>query len=126
VHMNEKFQYHYDNSTGIFYKYYYGLITIEEIYSSWDYAISNNLIPKGTKSFILDYRMASFNIKVNEYYRIAEYYRKRIDIFKNCKIAIITQTPKDVVIPALVETIDQGYFSKPFYTPEAAIEWVLK
>jgi hypothetical protein len=124
--MGKKFSYHYDDSTGILYKKYYGPITIEDIYSSWDYAIDNNLIPKGTKSFVLDYTSASFNIKIKEYTKIAEYYRNHLEIFRNCKIAVITQTPKDVVIPTLVESIDEGYYSKPFYTLEAAIDWVLK
>ncbi|MBK7630567.1 MAG: hypothetical protein IPJ23_07685 [Ignavibacteriales bacterium] len=124
--MVNKFKYQYDSSTGILFKYYYGPITIEDIHSSWDYAINNNLIPKGTRSFVLDYTAASFDIKVKEHTKIAEYYRNHLEVFKNCKIAIITQTPKDVVIPALVETIDEGYYSKPFYTLEAAIDWVLK
>jgi hypothetical protein len=124
--MEQKFSYRYDSSLGILYKDYFGLISLDDIYSSWDYAINNNLIPKGTRSFILDYRQASFNIRFSESPKIAQYYKAHLDIFRNCKIAIITQTPKDVVIPALVETQDEGYFSKPFYTPEAAIDWVLK
>ena len=124
--MNNKFKYQYDSSTRILFKYYYGKITIEDIYSSWDYAISNNIIPNGTRSFVLDYTAASFDIKVKEHTKIADYYKNHLEVFRNCKIAIITQTPKDVVIPALVETIDEGYYSKPFYTLEAAIDWVLK
>lgn len=124
--MRKKFKYQYDSSKGILFKYYYGLISIKDIYSSWDEAILNNTIPEGTRSFILDYTEASFDLKVQEYPKIAEYYRNHLEVFRNCKIAIITHTPKDVVIPSLVETIDEGYFSKPFYTLEAAIDWVLK
>jgi hypothetical protein len=124
--MENKFKYQYDSSTGILFKNYYGQITLEDIYASWDYAININLIPKGTRSFILDYTSASFDIKVREYPKIAEYYKNHLEVFKNCKIAVITQNSKDVVIPALVETIDEGYHSKPFYTLDAAIDWVLK
>lgn len=123
--MKEKFKYSFDESTGILYKYYYGAITLKDIYSSWDYAISNNLIPKETQGFILDYKEATFDIKIKEYAKIAEYYKEHLDIFRNQKIAIITQTPKDVVIPLLVESKDYGYSSKPFYTVEAAIRWIL-
>jgi hypothetical protein len=124
--MGNKFKFQFDTSTGILFKYYYGPITIDDIYSSWDDAISNNVIPKGTRSFVLDYTAASFDIKIKDHTKIAKYYRNHLEVFRNCKIAIITQTPKDVVIPALVETIDEGYHSKPFYTLEAAIDWVLK
>lgn len=124
--MEKKFAFQFDDSTRILYKHYFGLITLEDIYSSWDYAINNKIIPSGTRSYILDYREASFDIKIKEYHRIANYYADHLEVFKNCKIAIITQTPKDVVIPALVETKDKGYISKPFYSIEAAIDWVLK
>jgi len=124
--MMEKFKFVFDDSTGILYKYYYGSITIEDISSSWDYAIAHNLIPKNTKEFILDYRKATFQIKLTEYEMIADYYKQNLDIFRNKKIAIITQTSKDVIIPALVETKDDDYSSAPFYTLSAAINWVLR
>ncbi|MCW8850485.1 MAG: hypothetical protein OQJ81_10945 [Melioribacteraceae bacterium] len=123
--MDEKFKFVYDDETNILYKYYYGEIKLEDIISSWDYAINNNLIPKSTKGFIMDYRNASLGIKITESHKIAAYYKKNIDIFGNYKIAILTKNPKDIVIPTLVESKDDGYFSKPFYTLEAAIRWVL-
>ena len=123
--MEEKFKFVFDRVTGILYKYYYGSITLEDIFSSWDYAINNNLIPKETKGFISDYRKASFEINLSEYSRIADYFKKHLDIFGNKRIAVITQNPKDAVIPDLVETKDEGYLSRPFYTPEAAVQWVL-
>lgn len=124
--MEEKFKYEYDKETGILYKYYYGPITLEDIYSSWDYAIANNLIPKETKGFILDYRNGSLDISIKENHKIAEYYKEHIEIFGDFRIAVITQSVKDLTIPLLVELKDDGYASKPFYTVEAAIKWVLK
>lgn len=123
--MEKKYSYKYDDKSGIMFKSYYGLITINDIHSSWDEAINSKIIPDGTKSFVLDYREATFNFKVTESTKIAEYYRTHLDVFGNCKIAVVTQKPKDVVVPAIVETHDDGYLSKPFYTKEAAINWVL-
>jgi hypothetical protein len=123
--MEDKIKYRFDNSTGILYKYYSGTITIQDISSSWDEAISKKIIPENTKGFILDYTKADFDIKLNEVDRIPEYYRQHLDIFGNKKIAIITQTSKGIVVPILVEQKDSGYSSHPFYTLEAAIEWVL-
>lgn len=123
--MEAKFKYIFDNETGILFKHYFGFIAIEDINSSWDYAIENKIIPKGTKAFVLDYRNATFNIPLEEHNKIAEYYRKNLDTFRNSKIAILTQNSKDVIIPTLVELKDNGYVSKPFYTEESAIRWVL-
>lgn len=123
--MNEKFKYEFDTETGILFKYYYGSIRLEDIFSSWDYAIENNLIPPQKKGFLLDYRNASFDIKLSDYVKIPEYYVKHLDVFGDQKIAILTQSVQDVAIPTLVETKDHKYQSRPFYTIEAALKWVL-
>jgi hypothetical protein len=123
--MEEKVKYKFDDSNGILYKYYFGTITLDDIFASWNDAISNNIISKDTKGFILDYTKANFDIEFNELNKIPEYYKQHLDIFGNKKIAIITQSAKDIVFPILVEKKDSGYSSRPFYTLEAAIEWVL-
>ena len=97
--MKEKFQYKFDEATGILYKIYYGPITIDDISSSWDYAIENNMIPERIKGFILDYTNANFDLDVKEYSKIQEYYKEHLDIFGGHRIAILTQSQKDVVIP---------------------------
>lgn len=124
--MDKKFKYEFDQLTGIQYKFYFGLISIEDIASSWYFAFENNLIPQNVKGFILDYRNATFNFEIEDHIEISEFYKKHIDVFKNLKIAIITDKPKDVVIPILVKSKDSGYESRPFSTIEAAIIWVLK
>jgi len=123
--MEEKFKYSFDESTRILYNYYYGQITIDDIYSSWEYVISKHLIPEKTKGFIVDYRKATFNVKVREYSKISDYYKNHLDVFRNYKIAMITQNPKDIIVPLLVESKDEGYFTKTFFTEEAAVEWIL-
>lgn len=123
--MENKFEYKFNNSTGILFKTYYGLITIEDIESSWKYAFENGLIPKEKKGFILDYRNSNFNIKIDEHISIVNFYKKHLKIFGNYKIAILTLEPSDIVIPILVKSKDEGYSSRPFSTPEAAIAWIL-
>jgi len=123
--MENKFKYSFSNSTKILTKTYFGSITIEDIESSWEYAFENELIPKEKKGYILDYRNSNFKINIREYMAISDFYKKHIDVFRNYKIAVITEDPSDIVIPLLVETQDQGYKSKAFSTVEAAINWVL-
>lgn len=123
--MKKKFKYEFNNSLGILFKTYYGPITIEDILSSWEYAFENQLIPKDKKGFILDYRDSNFNIEISEYTAISDFYKKHIAVFGNYKIAIISEKSRDIVVPILVETKDDGYISRPFSTLEAAINWVL-
>jgi len=124
--METKIEYKFDPSSGILYKYHKGSITIKDIITSWESALNNGIIPnKAIKGFILDYLQANFNISIEDYMQIADCYTKHIDIFRNYKIAIITETPADIVIPILVKQLDKGYTSKPFCTVAEAIKWVL-
>jgi hypothetical protein len=125
LNLNKKFKYEFDRSSGILFKYYYGMISVEDIESSWKYAFENNLIPKETKGFILDFQNSNFNIKIDNHTAIADFYKKHLNIFGNKKIAIITQNPRDIVIPILVKKKDEGYQSRPFSTLESAVKWVL-
>lgn len=121
----EKFNYQFNDSLRVIFKYYYGSITITDITSSWEYAFENQLVPKETRGIILDYRKATFNVSLDEYQAIPDFYKKHLAIFGNLKIAILTVNPMDVVIPTLVESRSEGYCSKPFSTLEAAISWTL-
>ncbi len=115
----------FSQSLGIFFKHYYGKITLEDISTSWDHIIQNHLIPADTKGFIVDYRNAVMNIPADDYKGIADYYKQHLEVFHDFKIAILTENPKNVVISMLVESRDDGYHSKPFSTMEAAVRWVL-
>ncbi len=122
--MVRKFLYAYDEELKVLFKYYYGVISLDDIRESWEHAFTHGLIPSGTKSFILDYREASFNLAIADTHGIAAFYRDNLKYFRDARIAIITQRPDQVVIPTLVEQLDDGYASRPFYTMEAAIAWV--
>lgn len=120
-----KYSYNYDRSTCILYKYYHGDISIEDITESWIYAFDSKIFENEIIGIINDYRDASFSFPLNERYRIAEFYKTNIDYFAGLKIAIITLKPDDIIIPALVSKLDEGYQSRPFSTIGAALNWIL-
>ena len=121
----ENFTYTFDEKTGILFKNYFGIITIEDIRSSWIYAFENHIIPANIKGFILDYRKATFEMTLDENIEISKFYQQYIHVFRNFKIAILTQNHKDIVIPILVKRNDDGYQSEPFSTLDAAMKWIL-
>ncbi len=123
--MASNFTYKFERNNGILYKYYYGIITLNDIITSWQFAFQNNIIPPDVSGFILDYREAHFEIAIDENKKIADFYKAHPLIFGNFKFAIITTDPKDVVVPILVAFDDDGYYSKPFCTVEAALTWIL-
>lgn len=120
----KKFSYYFDEERGILFKTYYGAITIEDINSSWEFAFREGLILEIKCGFVLDYRKASFDVVPVRHVEIAAFYKRHIEVFGGYKIAIVTEAPRDIVIPVLVEMHDEGYSSRPFSTIEAAIAWV--
>ena len=62
---------------------------------------------------------------MNDYIKISNYYKEKIDIFRGLKIALISIIPKGVVMTELFKAKAEGYVSKPFSTEQSAIEWIL-
>jgi len=124
--MKNFYKYKLNSELNILYKYYYGSISIEDIFSSWQYAFDNNMISKDIKGFILDFRESTFDFKVDKFQDISNFYKEHIDVFGGTKIGLISVNPRDVVIPILFTTKDKGYKSSAFSTDQAAIDWILE
>jgi len=124
--MKDFYKYELNSELNILYKYYYGPISLDDIFSSWEHAFDNNIIPKDIKGFILDFRKSTFDFKVDRFIDISNFYKEHIDVFKGTKIGLISVKPNDVVIPILFTTKDKGYTSAAFSTDQAAIDWILE
>lgn len=118
------FKHSFNPTNRIFYKIYEGTITIDDIKTSWLKLFNEEIIPEEAIGFILDYSGANFSLNLNEYNKIAEFYKDNLAYFMNTRIGIITNNPRDVVIPTLVKTLDDGYESKPFSSISNAEKWI--
>lgn len=78
-----KFNYKYDKKNQVVLKRYHGIISVQDITSSWDFAINTQLFPKTIKRFILDYRSAQLDFNRESHLQIAFYYQKRSFFFEN-------------------------------------------
>ena len=124
--MKDFYKYELNSDLNILYKYYYGSISLENIFSSWEHAFENKIIPKDIKGFILDFRNSTFDFQADRFLDIANFYKEHIDVFRGTKIGLISVNPNDVVVPILFKTKDKGYTSAPFSTEQAAIDWILE
>ena len=120
---SNKAEYHYDHENQIFYKIYMDMITLEDIVRSWEYVFRENLIPPGTRGFVLD--NAELRMHPGESHGINEFYDRHLDVFRNRKIGLIMEKPDQVIFPMLVAAERPMYYPRAFCTKEAAEEWVL-
>lgn len=120
-----KWKYETDLLNGIFYKHFYGSITIDDILQSWMQAIASDLIPKNNKRFIIDLQNGNAPRNVSDREIIDNYYLDHSEIFEGARIAMVTTKPKDFVAPMLMKCEDGIYCSAPFTSMDAAVDWVL-
>ena len=124
--MENKVKSFYDAVTGIFYKNYYGNIEIEDLVASWEEVINQGLIPDNVKKFVINYKKATILFPPKYAVDIANFYKKHDDIFAKSRIAMVMETPKQVVFPRLVEDENVNFTIRTFYTMEAAVEWLME
>ena len=123
--MEPNYEYKYDDTNGILFKIYYNNISFETLKESWEHAFKNNVIPEGTKKFVLDYRETDIVMSADDVPKILEFYKKHIDIFQNAKVAIIIEEPDQSIIPMLFHIEEKDYITKPFHTVKSAVEWLI-
>lgn len=123
---NPVYQFEYDPEKKIVYKRHFGSISKEDIFNSWDHAIAQKLIPLETSGFIVDFRNAHLGIKMMDVKAIPHYFDLHSDIFGGKKMAVIVNTPEEIVFPVVIEHAKKSYFLKPFSTEEAALKWILE
>jgi len=121
----KKFNYSYNKKNQVVLKRYCGIINVQDITNSWDFAINTQLFPKTIKRFILDYRSAQLDFNRESHLQIASYYQERLFFFRKSRIAILVTDPTLTAITVLFGTLDNDYQSKPFSTEKAALKWVM-
>ena len=124
LYASEMLNCRYDAETGIFYKYYSGKVELDDIIHSWNEIIENDLIPEGTKRFLLDYSKANYASAPDTARQIAQFYTEHKDIFSGAQIALIMQRPDQVIFPVLVDAECPFMSVKPFYSFEGALYWL--
>jgi hypothetical protein len=118
--------FNFEFQTGILTKRHIGEITILDIIDSWEWAFKTELIPDGTKRFLLDYREAIVHETLKSSESIVKFYHNNIDQFRDSKFAIVSENPKNVALSMLVQKQDSNYQSRPFSTIEKAIDWLIE
>lgn len=122
--MEERIDFYFDDKTGIFHKNYFGDVRLNDLFTSWEEVIAGNKIPPGTKKFVINYKSATILFPPKHVADIADFYNKNNHIFGGSKIAMVMETPPQVVFPRLMEEEDISFNVKTFYTLEAAINWL--
>lgn len=123
--MTNKFNYRYDIKTRILYKEHFGIFYLNDIVNSWEYAITEKIIPNDVKGFLLDYTNAELHYINGDGQKIVNYFNENHLVFGSKSFAVVVSTPSNIILPMIVEEIPKTYFLKTFTTVTAAKNWLL-
>ncbi len=115
-----------DQEKGILVKTYYGIISLDLMKKSWLQLFQQNEVTSKIKGIILDYQDAELTIDVSDLENVINFYKDYFSHLKDCRIALVSNKPKNLVLPVLIENFVHQGRSKPFSTFEAAQRWLLK
>lgn len=124
--MNGKYFYQYDSVLRIMHKEHFGVFTIEALIESWDYAIAQNLLPSDIVSFLLDYSEAVLDLSMGAAKKMVDYFNAHPELFKGKKIAVVVNTPENIVHPILAQSRPRTYDLSIFSTLEGANDWLMQ
>ncbi len=124
MNTNPKYSSWIDDEKNIFFKEYFGKITFEDVVKTWDLLLENNQMPENIKGIVLNYLQAEMDMGPEAAEKIVKYYGNHPEAFIGKRIAIVTERPKDIIVPVLMREEVKEFEVRPFSTIDAACQWI--
>ena len=125
MNMTNKYTYQYDTKSHIMHKKHFGTFTINMLIDSWDEAIEKHLVPSETMTFLLDYTEAKLDMNIGAAEKMVNYFNEQSHLFEDKKIAVVVNTPENIVHPILAQARPRNYILRIFSTLPAAYLWLM-
>lgn len=101
-----------------------GQILPEEIIASWNNLLASNLITEDTIGVINDLSNCELKMNIDKFNKFTDFLKSKQQL-KNLKLAVVTDSPKNIVFPILGESQEPSLHIKPFNTISAATGWIM-
>lgn len=102
-----------------------GQVGVDDIINSWLTLIKENRVTSEVKGVLNDIENCSLNMDMKDFQRLI-HFMKQEEFVKTLKIAVVTNSPKDIVFPSLGEVQERELRIRPFSTIQAAVNWILE
>tara|TARA_R110002050_G_scaffold80768_1_gene172730 strand:- start:41087 stop:41458 length:372 start_codon:yes stop_codon:yes gene_type:complete len=101
-----------------------GVIKLNQILASWKLMIARNMVTQSTQGIMCDLNDANLDITMSDF-KFAIHSLEKFQWVKQIKIAVITNSPHDVVFPMFGEKYHPTIKIRPFSTFKGAEDWIL-
>ena len=100
-----------------------GTVNSKEIIDSWKSIIENNVNNKKLIGIINDLTNCELQINLDSFKSILDYMNKQ-DFLKKLKIAVVSESPNQIIFPFIAQKNEKELNIKPFSTMNAATNWI--
>ena len=101
-----------------------GSVNSKEIIDSWKSIIENNVNNKNLIGIINDLTNCELQINLDSFKNILDFMNKQ-DFLKKLKIAVISESPNQIIFPFIAQKNEKDLNIKPFSTMDAATNWII-
>ena len=101
-----------------------GIVSSTHILESWEELIHQNLLTPNCIGIINDLTKCELNMNMCSFSKIISFLKENKE-FKHLRLAVVTDSPKVIVFPMLMEENEKTLSVKPFSTFSAAEAWIL-
>ena len=100
-----------------------GELNVDNIIGSWEELFDNGMITEDLKGVIND--LSNCQLKLDpESFEILMQYLKQNPLLKRLKLAVVCDSPQNIVFPMMAEEGESELKVKSFSTMEAAVQWI--
>jgi len=100
-----------------------GEVSSDDIIASWKLLHEKNLFTSRIKGVLNDLEDCELTMSMEGFRELMNYMKNQEHLL-GLKIAVVTNSPKRIIFPALGEMQEKSLTIKPFSTIDAAIEWI--
>ena len=121
--MNVKYSYIDCNDSRILLREFKGEVSIDDVIVSFEEILEKEMLSGNTLGLITDLRGVKIEVNPKVFKKISGFLKANPDIYKY-KLAVVTDSPKQVVLATIASKVNSRLKIKPFSTFEASVKWM--
>lgn len=102
-----------------------GKVSADEIMQSWQDLEADNRFTNDIQGVLNDLEDCELTMDIKGFKRLMSLMLKK-DYIHNIRIAVVTNSTRNIIFPTLGETQFRDLKIKPFSTIQAAVDWILE
>ncbi|MFC2115022.1 hypothetical protein ACFLTU_01005 [Bacteroidota bacterium] len=114
----------YSDDSKILVRNFQGQVSFEEVMESWTNIVDNEMLLPPVVGVLNDFTDAYLQMNQENLEQMMSYFKKHNKVFQRLRLAMVTVTPENIVIPILARNNFPQFMIQAFSTVEAAENWI--